>query len=63
MKILIETTPTGKLKITNTDTGEDITNQVGRIDIYINSQKHVSATLELRDVQLKLKVTSYDEDS
>jgi hypothetical protein len=63
MKILMETNKQGRLIITNEETGEDITNQVGRIDIYINSQKHVSATLELRDVQLKLKVSSYDADS
>lgn len=63
MKLLMETDQQGKLKITNEETGEDITDNVSRIDIYINNQKHISATLELRDVKLKLRVQSYDTNS
>ena len=61
MRVLMETNQQGKLRITNEDTGEDITDDIGRVDIYIDTQKKVVATIELRNVQLKLKVKSDDD--
>ena len=59
----METDAQGKLRIINQENGDDITDMVGRIEIYVSANKKVVATLELRDVELKLKVKSDDSDS
>lgn len=61
MRLILETNQQGKLRIINEDTGEDITSSVGRVDIWVNTQKKVTANIEFRDVELKLRVESKDD--
>jgi len=58
MNVLISTNPAGVVKITNKDTGEDITKDIKRIDLYINSRGIVTAGLEFKNVELKLELKS-----
>ncbi len=55
-KIRLETNQHGKLRVYDDDTGEDITNSTGRVDIYVTSRNTVSALIEFKDVNLKVKV-------
>jgi hypothetical protein len=58
MRIAITTNKKGLVRIFNKDTDEDITDDIKRIDIYVNSRGLVTAGLEFKNVELKLELKS-----
>lgn len=56
MKLTIQTNEKGKLEVVD-DTGKPLDN-IGKVEIFITTTNKVSAFIEFKDVQLKLKVSS-----
>ncbi len=57
MKVIIQTNEKGKLEVIDETTGKSLEN-VGKVEIFITSTNKVTASIEFKDVQLKLKVSS-----
>lgn len=57
MKIMIQTNDKGKVEVIDESTGNTLDN-VGKVEIFITSTNKVSALVEFKDVQLKLRVSS-----
>lgn len=56
MEILIQTNEKGKLEVVDKD-GKVLDN-IGKVEIFVTSTNRVSALIEFKDVQLKLRVSS-----
>ena len=59
MKMLIQTV-NGKVRVFDSNTGLPI-EDIGRIDIYVNSQGKASAVIEFRNVILDIEATKYEK--
>lgn len=56
MKLTIQTNEKGRLEVLD-ENGKPLEN-IGKIELYVTSNNKVSAAVEFKDVQLKLRVSS-----